>query len=73
MALAAEPHIQRVWLPHNDSPGLAMSRALGDFVLKKHGIIPIPDVSHRRLTCDDRFILLASDGVSCNSHQHQIN
>ncbi|KAM7507554.1 hypothetical protein LguiA_018007 [Lonicera macranthoides] len=63
MALKEEPHIQRVWLPHNDSPGLAMSRAFGDFVLKKHGIIAIPDLSHRRLTSQDQFLVLASDGV----------
>lgn len=63
MALKEEPHIQRVWLPYNDSPGLAMSRAFGDFVLKKHGIIAIPDLSHRRLTSEDKFLILASDGV----------
>ncbi|KAJ6435176.1 hypothetical protein OIU84_000405 [Salix udensis] len=35
LALREEPHIHRVWLPHEDSPGLAMSRAFGDFLLKK--------------------------------------
>jgi serine/threonine protein phosphatase PrpC len=63
LALKEEPHIQRVWLPYDDSPGLAMSRAFGDFVLKKFGIIPIPDVSYRRLSSQDRFLVLASDGV----------
>ncbi|KAL8195799.1 hypothetical protein R6Q57_025552 [Mikania cordata] len=63
MSLKDEPHIDRVWLPYHDSPGLAMSRAFGDFVLKSHGIIAIPDVFYRRLTRSDQFIVLASDGV----------
>jgi serine/threonine protein phosphatase PrpC len=63
IALKEEPHIQRVWLPHLDSPGLAMSRAFGDFLLKNHGIIAIPDVSYRRLTSNDQFLVLATDGV----------
>ncbi|KAK2974947.1 hypothetical protein RJ640_009229, partial [Escallonia rubra] len=63
MALKEEPHIQRVWLPQVDSPGLAMSRAFGDFLLKNHGIIAIPDVSYRRLTSNDQFLVLATDGV----------
>ncbi|XP_050213804.1 probable protein phosphatase 2C 72 [Mercurialis annua] len=63
LALKEEPHIQRVWLPHEDSPGLAMSRAFGDFLLKKYGVIALPDISHQRLTPDDQFIFLASDGV----------
>ncbi|GMI81408.1 hypothetical protein like AT5G26010 [Hibiscus trionum] len=63
LALKEEPHIQRVWLPHEDSPGLAMSRAFGDFVLKNHGIIAVPDVFRHRLTPNDQFIVLATDGV----------
>ncbi|GAB4837124.1 hypothetical protein Ancab_002035 [Ancistrocladus abbreviatus] len=62
-ALKQEPHIQRVWLPHEDSPGLAMSRAFGDYDLKEHGIIAIPDVSHHLLTSKDHFVVLATDGV----------
>lgn len=63
-ALEEEPHIQRVWLPNNEkSPGLAMSRAFGDFLLKDHGVIAIPDISYRTLTSSDQFIVLASDGV----------
>lgn len=58
-----EAHIQRVWLPNEDMPGLAMSRSFGDFCLKNHGIIALPELSYRRLTADDRFLLLATDGV----------
>ncbi|CAL9061152.1 unnamed protein product [Musa banksii] len=62
-ALEREPHIQRVWLPDEDFPGLAMARALGDFQLKNYGIISVPQVAHRRVTSRDMFIVLATDGV----------
>ncbi|KAG8375647.1 hypothetical protein BUALT_Bualt10G0122000 [Buddleja alternifolia] len=63
LALKEEPHIQRVWLPYDDSPGLAMSRAFGDFVLKNHGVIAIPDVTYHHLSPNDEFLIIASDGV----------
>ncbi|KAL4193070.1 hypothetical protein AMTRI_Chr06g175090 [Amborella trichopoda] len=62
-ALQDEPEVARVWLPNNDSPGLAMARAFGDFCLKDYGLISVPDVSYRRLTERDEFIVLATDGV----------
>lgn len=62
-ALKDEPEVCRVWLPNCDSPGLAMARAFGDFCLKNFGLISVPDVSFRRLTEKDEFIVLASDGV----------
>lgn len=63
-ALQDEPEVQRVWLPFDDAPGLAMARAFGDFCLKDYGLISIPEFSHRLLTEKDQFIVLASDGVS---------
>ncbi|CAI9089472.1 OLC1v1024055C1 [Oldenlandia corymbosa var. corymbosa] len=62
-ALQDEPEVQRVWLPFDDAPGLAMARAFGDFCLKEYGVISIPEFSHRILTEKDKFIVLASDGV----------
>lgn len=62
-ALKDEPEVARVWLPNNDSPGLAMARAFGDFCLKDFGLISIPDVYYRHLTKKDEFIILATDGV----------
>ncbi|KAL8156628.1 hypothetical protein AgCh_001637 [Apium graveolens] len=62
-ALRDEPDVARVWLPNNDSPGLAMARAFGDFCLKDFGLISVPEVSHRRLTEKDEFVVLASDGI----------
>ncbi|CAB4281988.1 unnamed protein product [Prunus armeniaca] len=62
-ALQDEPEVARVWLPNNDSPGLAMARAFGDFCLKDFGLISVPDVYYRQLTERDEFIILATDGV----------
>lgn len=53
----------RLWLPNNDVPGLAMARAFGDFCLKDFGLISVPDVSYRKITERDEFIVLATDGV----------
>ncbi|KAL6634346.1 hypothetical protein ACP70R_027017 [Stipagrostis hirtigluma subsp. patula] len=62
-ALPEEPEVTRVWLPKYNSPGLAMARAFGDFCLKDHGLISMPDVSYHRITEKDEFIVLATDGV----------
>ncbi|XP_054806470.1 probable protein phosphatase 2C 33 isoform X2 [Prosopis cineraria] len=62
-ALRNEPEVARVWLPNADSPGLAMARAFGDFILKDFGLISVPDVSHHRLTEKDEFVVLATDGI----------
>lgn len=53
-----------MWLPNSDSPGLAMARAFGDFCLKEFGLISVPEISYRRITDKDEFIVLATDGVS---------
>ncbi|XP_051124372.1 probable protein phosphatase 2C 34 [Andrographis paniculata] len=58
-----EPGVQRLWLPHDESPGLAMSRAFGDYCVKAFGLISIPEVIQRRITSKDQFIILATDGV----------
>ena len=63
-ALEDEPEVARVWLPHDDSPGLAMARAFGDFCLKDFGLIAVPEVTYARVTERDQFVVLASDGVS---------
>lgn len=41
-----------------------MARAFGDFCLKDFGLISVPEISYRRLTEKDEFIVLATDGVS---------
>ncbi|KAI5084525.1 hypothetical protein GOP47_0000694 [Adiantum capillus-veneris] len=62
-ALEDEPNVARVWSPHSDMPGLAMARALGDFCLKEYGLSATPQIFCRRLTEEDEFIVLASDGI----------
>ncbi|XP_056170580.1 probable protein phosphatase 2C 33 isoform X2 [Syzygium oleosum] len=62
-SLQDEPEVARVWLPNNDSPGLAMARAFGDFCLKDFGLISVPEISYRCLTEQDEFVVLATDGV----------
>ncbi|CAK9214587.1 unnamed protein product [Sphagnum troendelagicum] len=62
-ALHDEPEVPRVWLPFDDSPGLAMARAFGDFCLKDYGVIAVPELSYRLLTEKDQFIVLATDGI----------
>uniref|UniRef100_J3LB01 protein-serine/threonine phosphatase n=1 Tax=Oryza brachyantha TaxID=4533 RepID=J3LB01_ORYBR len=61
--LKDEPGVMRVWLPAENSPGLAMARSLGDFRLKRHGVISTPEVTSRRVSAADLFIVLATDGV----------
>ncbi|KAI3863680.1 hypothetical protein MKW98_031272, partial [Papaver atlanticum] len=58
-----EPGVHRVWLPAKATPGLAMSRALGDFCVKDFGVISVPEVTQRSITSKDQFIILATDGV----------
>ncbi|GMI79753.1 hypothetical protein like AT5G01700 [Hibiscus trionum] len=62
-AMDEEPNVPRVWMPNQDCPGLAMARAFGDFCLKDHGVTAIPEVSYRKLTSKDEFVVLATDGV----------
>ncbi|KAK8698061.1 hypothetical protein V6N13_114192 [Hibiscus sabdariffa] len=58
-----EPGVHRVWLPNEESPGLAMSRAFGDYCIKDYGLISIPEVTQRHITNKDQFVVLATDGV----------
>ncbi|GAB2272120.1 hypothetical protein Dimus_006939 [Dionaea muscipula] len=62
-ALDKEPEVLRVWLPDEDTPGLAMTRAFGDFCLKEYGLISLPQLFFRKLTTRDEFVVLATDGV----------
>lgn len=62
--LQSEPTLARVWMPYDDYPGLAMSRAFGDFCLKKYGLISVPEMHFRCLNQRDEFIVLATDGVA---------
>lgn len=53
----------RVWLPKDWTPGLAMTRSIGDTVLSEYGVSPVPEVTYTILGPEDSFLVLASDGV----------
>ncbi|PIM97127.1 Phosphoprotein phosphatase [Handroanthus impetiginosus] len=63
LAMDEEPKVYRVWMPDQDCPGLAMARAFGDFCLKDFGLISTPEVTYRKLTENDEFVVLATDGI----------
>lgn len=54
---------KRVYLPGKALPGLAMSRALGDFSVAVLGVTHEPDVHSVNLDGERQLLLLASDGV----------
>ncbi|OMJ95521.1 hypothetical protein SteCoe_1121 [Stentor coeruleus] len=53
----------RAWGNCFKSPGLAMSRALGDTFAESFGVISEPDVNVFTLSSSDRFIVIATDGL----------
>lgn len=53
----------RVYSQKEDGPGLAVSRSLGDLMGHQVGVISDPEVSHKVLEADDKFIIIGSDGV----------
>ena len=54
---------QRVWIKNNNIPGLSMSRAFGDKIFSKVGVISIPDILFFKYKEVDKFIVIASDGL----------
>jgi serine/threonine protein phosphatase PrpC len=53
----------RVFLKNKNIPGLAMSRSIGDFIAKKVGVINEPEILDIIINNNDKFIILASDGL----------
>jgi serine/threonine protein phosphatase PrpC len=54
----------RVWESTSNSPGLAMSRSIGDMIGKQIGVISTPVCTKYMINAeDDSFLVLASDGV----------
>jgi serine/threonine protein phosphatase PrpC len=53
----------RVWVKGREIPGLAMSRSFGDRVAETVGVICDPEIKEHYFEQDDKFIILASDGV----------
>lgn len=53
----------RVWDNTLEKPGCAFSRSIGDNVAKKVGVCAEPEILHWDISPDDRFAVVASDGV----------
>ena len=53
----------RVWTKHENVPGLAMSRSMGDMVAASVGVSQDPEILEYTLTSDDRMIVI---GISVN-------
>eukprot|EP00826_Nyctotherus_ovalis_P049240 TRINITY_DN5926_c0_g1_i1.p1 TRINITY_DN5926_c0_g1~~TRINITY_DN5926_c0_g1_i1.p1 ORF type:complete len:412 (+),score=93.62 TRINITY_DN5926_c0_g1_i1:648-1883(+) len=55
------PH--RVWMKTKNSPGLAMSRSLGDIAASKVGVIAVPDIFELTIQNKHKILIIASDGI----------
>ncbi len=53
----------RVYMKNKDLPGLAMTRSFGDIFGASAGIIAEPEVSEYYFKEEDKFLILASDGL----------
>lgn len=61
-----EPGVHRVWLSNGQTvtgPGLAVSRAFGDYYIKEFGLISEPEITKRSISKRDQFVILATDGL----------
>ena len=53
----------RVWVKDDDYPGLAMTRSFGDRMAATVGVISEPEIKEYDLSEDDKFLIIASDGI----------
>lgn len=53
----------RVWSTDRDIPGLAMTRSIGDLASRKSGIVSDPEIVVRNIQAEDKFLILATDGI----------
>lgn len=53
----------RIWLKTENMPGIAMSRSFGDNLVAEVGVTCDPDIHTHRLSTEDRFLLIGSDGL----------
>lgn len=53
----------RVWSCKGDYPGTAFSRSIGDHCAKELGVSAEPEILEKKLQPNDRYIVIASDGV----------
>ena len=53
----------RVWLKKSNQLGLGMSRSFGDRIASEIGVVSKPEIMEWYLTKEDKFIIIASDGI----------
>ena len=53
----------RIWIPGQMYPGCAFTRSIGDATGEKVGVFAEPELLNKQLLANDKFIILASDGV----------
>lgn len=53
----------RLWLPNKGCPGVAFTRSLGDEMAESIGCVPNPEILRRTVSSQDKFMVIASDGV----------
>lgn len=53
----------RVWSGDINQAGLAMSRSLGDGILKEYGVTAEPEIREIELKQQDKMLVIASDGI----------
>ena len=61
--MGTESGPERVWVKNGYLPGLAMSRSFGDEIAHEIGVISEPEVKEYLLLEEDKFFVLASDGL----------
>jgi serine/threonine protein phosphatase PrpC len=53
----------RIYFKDQNLPGLAMTRSIGDKISREIGLTAVPEIIEKKLTINDRFIIIASDGL----------
>eukprot|EP01029_Cantina_marsupialis_P026482 TRINITY_DN7145_c0_g1_i1.p1 TRINITY_DN7145_c0_g1~~TRINITY_DN7145_c0_g1_i1.p1 ORF type:complete len:1039 (-),score=269.75 TRINITY_DN7145_c0_g1_i1:137-3253(-) len=53
----------RLWLPDARFPGTAFTRSIGDACAETIGVFATPELLTKRLTPEDKYIVIASDGI----------
>ena len=53
----------RIYMKDKDLPGLAMTRSFGDYFASIAGTIVVPEIKEHILVPEDKFLILASDGL----------
>lgn len=62
----------RVWLKTTNSPGLAMTRSIGDLVAERVGVTWKPEIAIYKLGPHDHSLIVASDGVWDVFSNHEV-